>query len=129
MTNFTPSQSLEPKPVSVVTWGWRLSCLAAAIYIAWQSLEPGTGIMGYPYTDKILHFIAYLTLSGLALLSRFSSRTVRVLTVIFAFSVLMEVMQGLMNMGRTASVADVAANLAGILVAWGLWNGAKALRN
>lgn len=75
-----------------------------------------------------MHFIAYLTLSGLALLSRFTPRTLRILAIIFVFSVLMEAMQGLMNMGRTASLADIAANLVGIMVAWGLWSGAKALR-
>ena len=128
MTDFTPQPSLKMKPVSAVTWGWRLSCLAAALCIAWQSLEPGTGIVGSPYTDKVMHFIAYLTLSGLALLSRFTPRTLRILAIIFVFSVLMEAMQGLMNMGRTASLADIAANLVGIMVAWGLWSGAKALR-
>ncbi len=128
MNDLTPTESLEMKHNSAVTWGWRLLFLAALINITWQSLKPGTGLIGPPYTDKILHFFAYLTLSGIALLSRFSLKNSALLAIILTFSILMEILQGLMNMGRTASLADIAANLGGILTAWGLWCGAKNLK-
>lgn len=126
-TSKPSSQMNEPDRPPFRVWVWRFLTAAAALLILWKSLEPYYGLPGSPYTDKIEHFLAYLGLSGLALLSRLPLRESRLLATILGFSAAIEILQGLMNMGRTPSWADLAANLLGILVAWGLWKGFQSL--
>jgi len=112
----------------LMIWVWRGLFVAAAAVILWKSLEPFHGSPGPPYTDKIRHFMAYLCLTGLAFLSRLTSRRFRLMVAILVFSAAIEVLQGLMNMGRTASFADFVANLFGIFFAWGFLKGLQSLK-
>lgn len=100
-----------------------------AAFILWKSLEPFYGQPGSNYVDKVQHFAAYFTLSGLGLFSRFPLRQSLLLLAILLFSGSIEILQGAMEMGRSASWADFLANLLGILAAWVVWKGLQFLRN
>jgi VanZ family protein len=121
MTKTTINPASETNKATWLNWGMRALFAALAIFILWKSLEPFYGQPGSHYIDKVQHFLAYFILSGLALLSRMPLRRVSLLLAILVFSAAIEILQGAMNMGRTASFADFLANLSGVLVAWGVW--------
>lgn len=121
MTKNTINLASEMNKATWLNWGMRALFAALAIFILWKSLEPFYGQPGSHYIDKVQHFMAYFILSGFALLSRSPLRPLRLLLAILVFSAMIEILQGAMNMGRTASFADFVANLAGILAAWACW--------
>ena len=91
----------------------RLGVGAYALFIVWASLRPaGTG-GAIPHMDKVLHLSVYALLSlGLALawpkLSKF-----RIFWGCLVFGLVLELGQGAMGSGRTASFWDAAANSLG----------------
>jgi len=121
MTKNTIHQVSENKGAAWYSWVVRALFVVLTIIILWKSLEPFYGQPGSHYIDKVQHFMAYFILSGFALLSRLPLRPLRLLLAILVFSAMIEILQGAMNMGRTASFADFVANLAGILAAWACW--------
>lgn len=128
MAKNTLKLSPRTQNTPLMVWVWRSLFIAATVVILWKSLEPFHGSPGPPYTDKIRHFMAYLCLTGLAFLSRITSRQIKLLLAILVFSAAIEILQGLMNMGRTASYLDFVANFVGILFAWGLSTGLQSLK-
>ena len=75
------------------------------------------------FLDKILHFIAYmtLTLSWLFALRTYSKKKTLFITL-FLFGVLMEFLQGWLTKNRQQDSYDVLANTAGILVGFLLFS-------
>ena len=74
--------------------------------------------------DKVIHAIMYFTLVSVLLFDtakRMFPKNISTLVVVlcaalaFAYSVLMEYLQGAMGLGRSASVYDAVANLVGVL--------------
>ncbi len=93
-----------------------LTFVAIAVVLL-MSLRPSVSAGGMAHMDKILHFGAYAVLSGLARLgwSRLWGGW-----IFLGFAVLgagIEIAQHTMNLGRTGSLADAAANIAGAAVA------------
>ncbi len=78
-----------------------------------MSLRPSISMGGIAHIDKVLHFAAYAILSGLA---RLGWPKLWGGWIFLAFAVLgigIEIAQHFMNVGRTGSLADTAANLMG----------------
>jgi VanZ family protein len=71
-----------------------------------------------PYFDKFVHFMLYFVLVTLSLFvfsaSKHSNKII-LISIIFAFSFFIEVIQGILPFGRTFSLLDLLANLSGIL--------------
>ena len=65
------------------------------------------------HADKINHFIAYAVLTGLIAMGWPKLRPMALVAVAFCFGVSLELVQGAMDLGRTASLLDALANLAG----------------
>jgi len=87
------------------------------LFIVWQSLTPaGTG-GAIPHMDKMLHAIVYgLLAAGICLAWPKLSKRIVVFACI-AFGGVLELVQGLMPLGRTASLWDGLANGAGAVLA------------
>lgn len=117
-----PSLSIWGSPPKVwAHWGWRALFLCAVCVVAWQSLQPATSEQGILHLDKLLHLIAYAVLMALALLGRLPFKAIWVAFIVTALGVGLEVLQGTMNLGRTASFADAVANTAGVALVYGTW--------
>lgn len=94
----------------------RLGVGAYSLLIVWASLRPaGTG-GAIPHLDKVFHLLVYAVLgAGLALawpkLSKF-----RIFWGCVIFGAAMEIAQGMMGSGRTASLLDGLANSLGAAI-------------
>ena len=96
---------------------FKLLSLAAMGVIAWQSLQPSTGIVTLNHGDKLLHFLAYGLLATLLRLGWPRSWGGTLLLVSVGFGIIVEILQGTMSLGRTASIADAIANTVGAITA------------
>lgn len=122
LTQEKPSLSIWGSPSKVwAKWGWRTLFLSAVCVVAWQSLQPASMEEGIPHLDKVLHLLSYGVLTALALLSRFKINPVWVVFIVILIGVVLEVSQGTMNLGRTASVADAVANAVGAGIVYFIW--------
>jgi len=79
------------------------------------------------FIDKILHLSAYfvVTLSWLFAFYKslkFSSRESLIITAIFIYGIIIEVLQGTLTSYRQADLLDIFANLTGIVIAWVLFS-------
>lgn len=103
------------------------AALIAALIIAFASLKPPSGGAGLPHLDKLQHLLAYGVLSALTALSlpRVPAGPVLALILYGAF---LEVLQGMMPLGREASFADALANTVGVLAGAGLVVGGRRVR-
>ena len=102
-----------------------LSILVLAL-IAYISLDSdpfdANRIQLFPGADKVIHGIMYFTLSSVFCFDYIKQRNNRVIKfyclcicalLAFIYSVLMEYLQGVMDLGRSASVLDAVANFIG----------------
>lgn len=83
-----------------------------------------TGGLDLPYRDKVAHFGFYLVAMVLALLglrsrkrlqSGFAKTAMGIFGVLLAYGGLIELLQDVMDNGRAAEWADMAANATGLL--------------
>jgi len=102
-----------------------------------KSLVPGR-MLNIPYVDKMGHFAMYAFFSATLLLDSCRWQTIRkfhylILLIPFLFGALMEVMQMTLTTSRKAEVADLIADIggimAGILLAHVIMNVMKRLRS
>lgn len=98
--------------------------------VLYASISPidevdSSGILNFPYADKIAHFFMYLvlTLSWLGGMHKYYYRSRKKVNrylvgiLVFIFGVFMEVLQFCLTTGRSAEFADIMANTLGILFA------------
>lgn len=100
-------------------WGllWLAAGIAATLLGAYLALRPPTQFLPASLGDKLQHALSYVAM-GLWFGALFQRRyLLRVAVGLFAFGLLIEVLQGAMPFGRAAEWGDVAANSSGILVA------------
>ena len=103
-----------------------LSALLMAGVIAYLSLMPGAALPEPSLNDKANHFIAYAALMIAATLGRHHLSLITVGLIVFGFGLLLELAQGLMPYGRSASGLDILANTLGVIA--GIWLGAGVER-
>ena len=98
----------------------RIALIVCLGLVTWQSLLPANGLQGVPHMDKVVHFLIYGLLCLLAIGSRLSSRYMWAFLGVIAFGLLIEILQGTMGWGRTASIWDMLANTLGAAIMFGL---------
>lgn len=110
------------KSVSVFSlWGMRSLFIMTLCLIIWKSVEATGPSRSIPHLDKVLHFGAYAILCFIALKSRLFKNAILAVMFVIAVGLLMETFQGVMGIGRTASLADFIANSCGAIVSFLIW--------
>ena len=96
----------------------KLALLAAIIVvlaIAYLSLTPSNELPSPRLNDKINHFIAYAVLAVCAVMGRFGAKVFAVLAAVITYGFVIEALQGIMGLGRSASWLDGLANVVGAI--------------
>jgi VanZ family protein len=95
---------------------WITMSLVLLAAVLFASLQPDFGPVVPANFDKVEHLAAYVVLAvwftGLVARGRYWV----VAGGLLALGVLVEVLQGLMNLGRSAEVSDMLANTLGVVV-------------
>lgn len=68
--------------------------------------------------DKIAHFVLFFIFTCLYFSTGYSEKKYRLWIIPISMGVLIEIIQGVMGMGRTFEFMDIAADAAGVLVAY-----------
>jgi len=97
---------------------WIAAIVVLVVPIAAASLAPQLPVTVESISDKVWHFLAYLTLalSGSAIAT--PERLWRVMLRCFLLGAALELGQGAFTAARNPEWADLAANSAGIAAAW-----------
>ncbi|WP_051279845.1 VanZ family protein [Hellea balneolensis] len=99
--------------LSVLKQPLRVSMGIYSLCLTWVSLRPsGTG-GAIPHLDKVLHLIVYAVLAGGIAIAWPKLSRLSVFWVCVIFGAALEVAQGLIGTGRTASLWDGLANTLG----------------
>jgi len=99
-----------------------LSCVFAVIILV-KSLTPALPSLNANHADKYIHVLAYLVLAVVVLPALPRLRPFYIWVGVAGFGLGVEVLQGLVNTGRSADIYDGIANATGALLAvliWGL---------
>jgi len=107
---------LRPRKIS---WPGFLVFVAASIFTLYAALAPGDDTAGLIPWDKAKHFIVFYGLTFLATVALPKSRPWKIGTVLLAFGVAIEILQGLPIVHRDASWFDLLADGCGISAAYG----------
>ena len=101
------------------------AAIVVVLAIAYLSLMPSEELPSPRLNDKLNHVIAYGVLAVLATIGRKSVAIIPVLGGVIVYGFLIEGLQGVMGLGRSASWLDGLANTVGALagVGLGLWLG------
>ena len=117
MTAVSPSLCTDAWPIGMrmTKFSFLFKCLtlAALGVILVMSLRPSVSVGGVQHMDKVLHLGAYAVLSGLARLGWPKLWGGLIFIGLAVFGIGIEIAQHTMNLGRTGSLADIAANLTG----------------
>ena len=97
----------------ILIWSFRILTVMALLTVAYMSLRPSLSMGGIPHTDKVLHFLAYGVLAGLARLGWLKTWGGWIFIGMSVFGISIEIGQYMMALGRTGSLADAVANCAG----------------
>ena len=90
------------------------------------SIEEAQGWFLFPHVDKFFHFVFFLILGALLKFSYPNMRFYLFILLLLGYAILTEILQDMLNTGRTGDVYDLIADAIGILA--GFWIGKKALR-
>jgi len=80
------------------------------------SLLPGSDLPAHTLNDKLNHFIAYGVLSFGAVVGRHGLSLLWTICLVIGYGLALEVLQGIMPYGRSASGLDALANTGGVLI-------------
>ncbi len=104
----------------VILLGWLVVCVSFAI-ITFASMRTVAAHVSDFQWDKVYHALAYAVLT-LGLLFAWPRRAlITVFLVAFGLGVALEVFQGTIAFGRTASIWDAMANAVGSLTIIAIW--------
>lgn len=93
-----------------------IAMVLVTIAIAILSLLPGSDLPAQNLNDKVNHFIAYGVLTFLAVLGRHRISILKIAVLAIGYGLMLEILQGAMPFGRTASGLDAIANIGGVLI-------------
>ena len=117
------------RPDAALRWAGRIVFVTAIVVITDLALQPGyvtpPRLFG---SDKLEHFAAF---AGLMVVARIGwpRRMWSAALALFLYGLAIELLQALPAIGRTASIADLAADTVGIAAGAGAaWLATKALR-
>jgi VanZ family protein len=106
------------------SWRYLFPRGAATLWLAvltWGSLAPQESVRGaFTFGDVLVHIAGYLGLTLLLLASQRQPRLLVTGAVSVTIGVLMEILQ-LLTSDRSGSLADIAANAAGAVIAVVIW--------
>jgi len=100
---------------------FKLLVVVMAGFIAYQSLAPTNAPGSFNHMDKFVHAAVYCALAFFIAGGWRHSTLLFVFLVTAGFGAALEAGQGVMNLGRTASLADQIANMVGAGLACGVW--------
>lgn len=110
----------QPKPMSSAACGVqfliRIAAVLAALFVTYASLTPTVSMPNVTHFDKVMHLVAYAGLGGLFMLSWRASGWVKIGITVTALGIAIEIAQSAMRLGRTGSLLDVIANVAGVII-------------
>lgn len=92
---------------------FKILTFAALAVILVMSLKPSVSVGDMAHADKLAHLAAYAVLSGLARFGWLKTWGGLIFLGLALFGIGIEIAQHSMDLGRTGSIADVAANLTG----------------
>ena len=118
-----PSQTLSyNRPVP--DWALpltRIIFILALLVLTYNSVRPVTSMGGIPNFDKVLHAAAYFVLAVLLAMAAPRMRLTWIVILPCLYGGGLEIAQSLMASGRTGSLYDMAANIAGAGFAGLVW--------
>ena len=123
MTSLNPiaGHSLHRPSRDPWTLGFRILFALGLFVLTFEGLTPSHSTVTPIFFDKVMHFGAFFILAGLWMLAAPRLPLKHILWVLTVYGGAIELLQGLMGWGRTASFFDGIANLLGVLAAIGLW--------
>ncbi|MEP6342043.1 MAG: VanZ family protein [Maricaulaceae bacterium] len=95
----------------------------ATVIVIYESLIPSNATSVSGHFDKVAHFGAYFTLVCLAALSFPKAKLWIIVGLMICLGAALEGAQGLMNLGRSASIGDLIANILGVCAPVFSWVG------
>jgi VanZ family protein len=112
--------------------GWAVLILVLCLLP--RTSVPETGFLGLIHFDKLVHAILFGGLQAMLLKARYEWRSgLRSIFVMGAMVVIyggsIELLQEMMDLGRRGSLADLAADVAGVILATVLIHRAEARRS
>jgi VanZ family protein len=109
-----PRNSGAARPDAGLRWGGRVLFLTTLILVTDLALQPGLPAPPELFgPDKVEHILAFFVLTALARMG-WPRRAWTMAILLLAYGVGIEFAQALATIGRTASAADVVADLIGI---------------
>ena len=99
----------------------RVLFFVACIVIIHESLIPAQSASIPTVSDKLVHFGAYFTLVVLAAIAFPKARLTNIVGLMILLGTVLEGAQGVMGLGRSASVGDLLANMIGASAPACLW--------
>lgn len=117
-TSHEPSNYHRPVP-AVLSHAAKLVFCVYAVFIAYESLVPSGAVQSIPHLDKVAHAGAYFVFAFLLSVASPRLSLKAVFALAFGFGAIMEIGQGIIGTGRTASLGDLLANGLGAILAVG----------
>ena len=93
----------------------RITFLSMVVFIAYAYFQPIPRFFHFSHSREFLHLIGFAGLSFLTCLSFPKVDIFKIILILFAATILLEIAQPLLTSLRTASVPDLMANGAGVL--------------
>ncbi len=119
-TTLLNERSYDRPQLGWLTRGVQLTFIAAVLVITYNSLIPTHPSDAPKYFDKVMHLGAYFVLTGLFAFAFPRTKLLTIFLVVSIYGAGIEVLQGTLAEGRTASLADLLANLIGAALAIGI---------
>ena len=116
------------RPDAGLRWAGQILFVTAIVLIADLALQPGHATPPRLFgSDKIEHMLAFMTLIFMARMGWPRLSVYISGAAVLGYGILIEILQATAWVGRTASVADVLADLAGIGLGLFLFNTLRRL--
>lgn len=116
-----PMSSVDRTMPAALAHIFKLIAVILAGLVAYESLAPTMAMGSVGYADKFLHATVYFVLTFFVAGGWRHSALLFVFFVMAAFGAALEIGQGLMGLGRSASFADQLANMFGAALACSVW--------